>query len=582
MEELSLQDIFRILLRWRKRFFVTFFLLFVITIFVALRWSNYRSTATVQIELSTIAQNIVNNPNESVVTLADQRINQIQQKVTSLESLAQIIKKFDLYPGDAESVPIAVLTNMMRSKINLVLISGTVANPAAAQKQTAEQLSAIGFAISFDYKDPQLAQQVTDELVTRFLNEDLKIRHSQTKETSEFLAEQIATIEKSIVEQEKLIADFRSKNGESGPSALMFNQQAIANVTMNIQSIDTQIASNEGLQGALQTQLAIVSPYSRITSNGQIFTTPKIQLKALETEYATLIGQYGNNHPDVIKLRRQISALKSQTDLSSSDNRGELQSKIDDVNTNLIAAKNTLGENHPDVVALQSQLKALQDTLAETPKQENLESSIKQDADNPAYIQLATQLMSAQEQHKSLVAQHDELVSQRSKYEKAVVLNPSIEQELSQLSRDYDNAKLRFRELKEKKMAADLNEQLELSRKGQRLVVTNPPEISSNTQPKRSFFILGGLVLSILGGLASVIISEFLTQTVYGAKHLTSLVGVMPLVVIPHILSESEKNYPPRLKYIIQNFPEVFKFYLFCRKTIMRFRNHIKDLNQKA
>ena len=569
MEDISLQDIFRILLRWKKRFLLTFFVLFAIAMVIALRWSNYRSTATVQIELSTIAQNIVNNPNENVVTLADQRISQIQQKVTSLESLAQIIKKFNLYPEISESVPVAALTDMMRNKINLALISGTIANPAAAQKQTAEQLSAIGFTLSFDYKNPQIAQQVTDELVTRFLDEDLKMRHSQTKETSEFIATQIEAIEKGFVEQEKAIADFRSKHGESGPAALLFNQQATANIAISIQSIDAQITSNEGLQGTLRAQLATTPAYSRIASDGQTMTTPETQLKALETELATLKGQYGEQHPDVIKLRKQVAALKSQTSdkPSSSGISGELQKQVDDVNTNLTAAKKTLGKTHPDVLVLEKQLKSLKDKLAKAPKQGKVRNPIKSDADNPAYVQLATQLMSAQEQYKSLVEQREQLISQRTKYEKAVALNPSIEQELSKLTRDYENAQVRFRELKEKKMAADLNEQLELSRKGQRLVITSPPELPADTQPRRMLFILGGFILSVLGGLGIIVVTEFMTQTVYGAKHLTSLVGVMPLVVIPHIYSESQRDLPAHIKYLRQNFPEILKLIAFCKRV---------------
>lgn len=566
MEDISLQDIFRILFRWKKRFLVTFFVLFAIAMVIALRWSNYRSTATVQIELSTIAQNIVNNPNENVVTLADQRINQIQQKVTSLESLAQIIKKFNLYPEISESVPVAALTDMMRSKINMTLISGTIANPAAAQKQTAEQLSAIGFTLSFDYKNPQLAQQVTDELVTRFLDEDLKMRHSQTKETSEFIATQIENIEKGFVEQEKAIADFRSKHGESGPAALLFNQQASANIAISIQSIDAQITANEGLQGSLRAQLATVPPYARIAADGQTITTPETQLKALETELATLKGQYGEQHPDVIKMRKQITALRTQTSDKSPTISGELQKQIDNVNTNLTAARNTLGKTHPDVLVLEKQLKKLKEQLAKAPKSGKIKTAIKGDADNPAYVQLATQLMSAQEQHKSLIAQREELISQRTKYEKAVAENPAIEKELSKLTRDYENAQVRFRELKEKKMAADLNEQLELSRKGQRLVITSPPEVPGDTQPKRLLFILGGFILSVLGGLGVVIVTEFMTQTVYGAKHLTSLVGVMPLVVIPHIYSESQRNLPAHLKFLRQNFPEILKFIAFCKR----------------
>jgi len=576
MEDISLQDIFRILLRWKKRFLLMFFVLFAITIFIALRWSNYRSVATVQIELSTIAQNIVNNPNENAVTLADQRINQIQQRVTSLESLALIIKKFNLYPEISESVPIATLTEIMRRKINMSLISGTIANPAAAQKQTAEQLSAIGFTLSFDYKNPELAQQVTDELVTRFLDEDLKMRHSQTKETSEFIATQIEAIEKGFVEQEKVIAEFRSKHGESGPAALMFNQQAAANLAINLQSIDAQISTNEGVQGSLRAQLATVPPYSRISSDGQVMGTPETQLKALETELATLKGQYGKQHPDVIKIGRQIAGLKSQTSEKSSEIRGELQKQIDDTNTNLGAAKKTLGAKHPDVGILEKRLKKLKDELAKTPKKDTAKTTIKNDADNPAYVQLATQLMSTQEQYKSLVTQRDELINQRTKYERAVALNPSIEQELSKLTRDYQNAQERFRELKEKKMTADLNEQLELSRKGQRLVITSPPEVPADTQPKRKLFILGGFILSVLGGLGLVIITEFMTQTIYGARHLTSLVGAMPLAIIPHIYSETEKVLPAHIKYIRKNFPEIFRLIALCKK-IGGFREYKKS-----
>lgn len=575
MEDISLQDIFRILLRWKKRFLVTFFLLFAIAMVIAMRWSNYRSTATVQIELSTIAQNIVNSPNESVITLADQRISQIQQKVTSLGSLAQIIKKLNLYPEISDSVPISALTGMMRSKINLTLLSGTVANPASAQKQTAEQLSAIGFTLSFDYKNPQVAQQVTDELVSRFLDEDLKMRRSETEATSDFIAVQIADAEKNIADQEKLIANFRSKNGESGQASLMFNQQASANIAINIQSIDSQITTNEGIQGSLRAQLATVAPYARISADGQVMTTPENQLKALQTELATMRGRYGRQHPDVIKLERQISALQSQTSTKSPNISGELQKQVYDVKTNLAAARKTLGAYHPDVLALEKQLKNLNEQSAKAPGKGNLGNAIKGDADNPAYVQLATQLMSAQEQRKSLISQREELLKQKAQYEKAVAENPDLEKDLAKLTRDYENSQARFKELKEKKMVADLNEQLELSRKGQRLVITNPPEVPAETQPKRLLFVLGGFILSVIGGLGVVIASEFLTQTIYGAKHLTSLVGVIPLAVIPHIYSQPQRDLPAHIKFLRQNFPEILKFVAFYKK-LFGFRQYQK------
>ena len=543
MEELTIRDMLAILVRQRRTFFLTSGVIFAITMVFVFHWSNYRSTATVQIEQSYIAANI-SNANATVETLADQRINQIQQKVTSLESLAEIITKFNLYPETRDTVPIATTADKLRSKIKVDLVSGNLSNPAAAQKQTAEQLSAIAFNLSFDYTDPQITQQVTDELVTRFLDEDLKQRRQEAQETSSFIDSQIKALENSMAEQEKAIADYRAKHGESGPAALMFNQQAAANLSMSLQNLDSQITTNEGIQASLRSQLVLADPYSRVLAEGQLVTTPAVQLKALQSQYATLTSQYGPNHPDVIKARRQIAALQAQ--MPSESNSAQLEAKIADIKTNLAAAKATKGANHPDVQSLEQQLKSLQSQQPKTSSKTN-EDGIKNDADNPAYLQLASQLKSAQAQHKSLLAQRDSMLEQQTKYEQLIAANPGIEQEMAKLTRDYDNAQLRYREMRERKMAADMNQQLELDRKGQRLIVINPPAIPDSTQPKRSLLCLGALLFACIIGLSSVIIAEIIKQNVHGANHIAQLVGAPPLVIIPHMYTELEKDPVSRI-----------------------------------
>ena len=545
MEELTFRDMIAIFMRRRRYFFVTALIIFAISMIFALRWSNYRSTATVQIEQSYIATNL-SNANEMIVTLVDQRISQIQQKVTGLESLSEIINKYNLYPAERASQPMAAITQRMRAKIKVDLISGSISNPAAAQKQTAEQLSAIAFNLSFDHTDPQTAQQVTDEIVTRFLDEDLKQRRTQAQETSAFLGTQIAALESNMAEQEKAIAEFRAKYGESGPAALMFNQQSAANVGMALQQLESQLIANEGQQGVLKGQLALVDPYSRVIADGQMLTTPTVQLKALESQYAALTGQYGPNHPDVIKARRQIAALRAQVG-TEEDANAQLEAQIKDVETNLSAARANKGAEHPDVVALDRKLGLLKTELSKKVKEVTAEDILVKDADNPAYLQLAAQLKTAEEQRKSLVQQRDAMKEQQKKYEQIMAANPGLEQQFARLTRDYDNAQLRYRELREKKMAADMNEQLELGRKGQRLAVINPPAVPDSTQPKRSLLVLGAILLSLMGGLSSVIAAETLNQGVYGASHITYLLGSPPLVVIPHILSEHEKNHATKV-----------------------------------
>ncbi len=492
MDELPLSEYFSILKRRYRLFVVTFGLLLIVCTFFAATYSSYQSTATVEIEESEIPENIAatagNNLN-ALEALADLRISRLQQKVTSTGSLIEIITKFNLYPKARTSTPIDLIADTMRKKIKLSLVSSLLANPASAQKASAGQLSAIAFTLSFSYDNPLLAQQVTNELITRFLDEDLKQRRSQAEQTTTFLGQQIKQLEEAINEQEKKIAEYKQESGDTRPEALMFNQQAAASVTMSLQNIESQIASTDGNIGALRSQLSAVDPYSRAFADGAVLASPALQLKALQTKYATLSAQYGAAHPDVIKTARQIDALKGQ--VGTSVDHAELNAKMTDITTQLAAAQKTYGPENPDVQSLSRQLNALQATKTAQKTKGSSSDLIKADADNPAYLSIVAQLRSAEGQRKGLEAQRASLLEQQEKYRKAVTGNPIVEQQMASLTRDYENAQMRYRELRAKKMAADMSQEMERDRKGQKMSVIDPPELPLKTKPQRLLLLLG-------------------------------------------------------------------------------------------
>jgi len=538
MEDFSLPHILTIFNRWYRHFLVTFAALLVLTTVIAASWSNYRSETTVEIKRPEIPQNLIIPGNTSVedtiVTLTDEHIIRLKESVTSLESLTPIIEKFNLYKGTS----VRSAANEMRRKIRLELVNSPVANPMAAQKKTAEQLSAIAFVLSFDYSDPLTAQKVTEELTRRFIEEDIKARREKAQATSDFLASQLKIIEASIAEQEQKIADFKLQHGESGPTAFLFNQQASVNINLDLRNIESQITANEGTQGSLKTQLATIDPYSRVIADGQVLTTPAIQLKAMEAQYSTLSAHYGPDYPDLIKLRGQIEALKHQT--GNVNTSSQLQAQIKDIQTNLAAAKSSKGSDNPDVVALKRQLASLEKRLATAQSGRN--DDIKSDADNPAYLALTAQLHSTEEQHKSLVEQRDVLRAQQTKYQSAIAENPGIEQQMAALSRDYENAKTRYSELKEKKMAADLSLRLEGDKKMDHLVVTQPPSLPTHTHPGRLLIILTGFICSLIGGAGVTLWLEALNQSVYGAQQLAAITGMQPIAMIPYIYTARERE----------------------------------------
>ena len=519
--------------------------LFVISLIFAINWSKYKAYATVEVARPEISMEALENSNGSAPSasdLADLQISRLRQSVLSTSSLAEIIAKLDLYPKAREKTPIAYIAQDMSKKINLKLVSTSLANPASAQKATAMQLSAIAFVLSFEYSDPLKAQKTVNELVTRFLDADLKERRKTAQKTSEFLQGQIDILTQSLEEQEKKIAEFRAKNGNIRADALAFNQQASITTTSRLLSIESEIVSSLGLIGALRAQLAQTDPYSLIVAeSGETLTTPAIQLRALKSKYATLKSKYGSKHPDLLKTARQIKALEKEVDGEYEDPSAQIKAKIYDLEAQIKTTENAYGKDHPDLKQLVSQLEKLKAELQKNEGGAYSKIDIKEDADNPAYLQIVAQLQAAEKQQEALIKQRDEIKKQQENYQSAIEANPVSEQHLASLTRDYDNMMLLYRELTARKLAADMSKTIEEGHSGHRLAVINPPELPRGTSPSRKLILLAGMIFSAMAGLGTVLGLQILSQKVIGPKHLESILGVPPMITIPAFKSYDEK-----------------------------------------
>ncbi len=548
MTEINILEYASVLWRRRRLFFAVFFLVFMASAIFALNWKNYKAFATVEVappEISSDVVEITDMSSNPVAAMADLQISRLKQKVLSTNSLAEIITRLDLYPSQRKRIPIAYIAEGMREKIKLNLLSTSLANPASAQKASALQLSAIAFTIGFKYSDPYLAQQTVNALVSRFLDEDIKERRNTAKRTSEFLQNQMDVLSKSLAEQEEKVADFRAKNGNVRADSLAFNQQASITTSARMHAIQSEIMSNMGLLGTLRSQLTQTDPYIRISENGELLTTPSMQLKMLRSQYATLTAKYGAQHPDVVKVLRQINAMEEN--LNPASETSGLRTEIADIQANLEKLKDTYGDNHPDIVSLKRQKAELKKQLASLEKKQAGKSgsrspaSVKSDADNPAYLHIVAQIDAAKKKQAALKMQKEEIKKQQEKYSYAITENPQAEREIAALARDYDTSIALYRELKARKLASDISETIEQGRIGQRLTVINAPELPLRTSPSRKIFILAGFVFAGMCATGSIILYQLISRRVMGPHHLESLVGVAPLVIIPRIWTKEEK-----------------------------------------
>ncbi len=542
--EYSIYDYLAIILRRKKAFLVAFVLVFALALVGTFNWSKYRSTATIQVVPSDIPEGMTvpqgMNAADLMQALVDQRITQIQQIVTSTSSLVEIITKFDLYRGMRERTPISEIAGGMEDHIRLQMVGADIANPAAASKLRAGQMGAIAFTLSFDYYDPLRTQQVTNELVSRFLDEDLKQRRAQARETSAFLEAQISETEKSMLEQERKVAEYRDEHPNARPESLAFNRQMAATTALTLQNLQAQAGSLQRSREDLRGQIASTEPYTRVIDDGQVMTTPATQLKALEARLAAISGQYGPRHPDVVKLKAQIESLRAEA--RDEGQTATLEKQLSDARAQLARAEKVYGPNHPDTRRAEQRIQALEARLAAASRGRNSHRLIKDDADNPAYLMLVAQMNGMEEQLNAVRQQMAEVQKQHDQYQAAVAAAPAIEQEMAVLTRDYDNSVARYRDLTVKKQVADMTAQMEQSRKAQRLSVINPPEVPTQTRPPRKLLLVGGFLFAVLCGFAAIITTEVLSRRIHGAGHLAAITGLSPLVIIPHIYTKEERR----------------------------------------
>ena len=165
---------------WRRRYWFVGVaaLIFVASVLMAFGLSSvYRSQSTILIEQQEIPQDMVRG---AVTSFADQRVQIISQRVMTRSNLLEIIRKFDLYADLVGKETNEALIGHMRSAINLNMVSADVVDPRSGRPTQAT----IAFTLAFDYGVPSIAQRVTNELTTLYLNENIKNRTQRAADTS--------------------------------------------------------------------------------------------------------------------------------------------------------------------------------------------------------------------------------------------------------------------------------------------------------------------------------------------------------------------------------------------------------------
>jgi len=533
-QEKNIQDYIIAIRKRKTAIFSIFAVIVFITVSVAfLLPSVYKSSATILIEQQEIPPELVMS---TVTSYAAERIQTIQARVMSRTNLLKIIDKFNLYQDERKFETTEEIIERMQEDVSLDIISAEVVDPRTGRPSAAT----IAFTLSFKGESPETVQRVANELTSLYLNENLTSRAQKASETSVFFKDETERLGKQIDELESKLATFKQEHADALPELQQLNLSVLQRKETELSTIDATLRTLDEKNFYLTGQLAQIDPGNPAVPGSAD------RLKVLQAEYASVRSKYSEEHPDIIRLKSEIESLEKET--GKSNNVDAIADELKSLNGELAQKRQKYTADHPDIVSLQEKIKALNAELAAT-KSRPVDEHYKEQADNPLYITVQSQVAGVKSEIKSLKAQREEVLKKITEIEHSLYSAPQVERQYLVLKRDYENAVVRYQETKAKQMQADVAKQLESESKGEKFTLIDPAALPEKpVSPNRPAIIFLGFILALGSGLGFAIVADAISGTVRGARSIQRSLGALPLSIIPYEMNLQDRVKSKRIK----------------------------------
>jgi uncharacterized protein involved in exopolysaccharide biosynthesis len=281
---------------WQRRYYaIAVFAAFLIvaTVGAFSLPTLYRSSATLLIESQELPKDVAESPANGAI---EQRIAKIRERVLSRGDLIGLIEQYDLYASDRRSQPLSKVIDKMRKATSVGALQGDIGQPSS----NPDQSNVIALNMSFDYPDPDKAQEVLQSFVQSFLRMDSDVVEDQATLTVRFLQDQAQKLASQIQQIEAEITALKARNGSAlvpggMPSMLDTGSYSAQIVDLENQNRQLLVQSRKG--GGRAQEIADA-----------------------EAKLAAMRAVYNDSHPDVVAQRERLKALRAMpTDSSDAD-----------------------------------------------------------------------------------------------------------------------------------------------------------------------------------------------------------------------------------------------------------------------
>lgn len=486
----------------------------VIAVVVAFLWPDtYVSRAVIRVVPPRVPAAYV--PEVAVQRDTAERLDSLAQAILSRGVLRNLIETYGLYPRERRKMPIEDVIDKMRASIH-------ISEPRLIRSRRGQSLTAV--EISFAYENRHLAQRVTEELAARFISMSTRERSAESVMTAQFLRDQWEAAKRDLDEVQRKLTEFRVRHAGRLPDQWSANVQRLAAMETRVATLNGEISRLEQEKLVLQSRIRVledrISEIKRSAAGGgrAAEVDPEIQalerqLEAGEKSLLALLQVYTPSHPDVVRARAMVEAVRRQLDAR----RAARQQQTPEV-----AEEELPAAARAEIDKLQMEIRNLQ---------------IQVDAANL--------------QVKQNLAEIDRVNQRIREIQKQLETAPVGEQEYAALLRDYQLASQRYDELNRKMAQSEMVTDLESRRQGEKLELLDPASLPERpARPIRWLIILVGVGAGFSLGVGLVVVRELRDDSLKSVREVKALTQLPILGSLPLIESDEVVQRQRRLRWL--------------------------------
>jgi uncharacterized protein involved in exopolysaccharide biosynthesis len=175
---------------------------------------------------------------------------------------------------------------------------------------------------------------------------------------------------------------------------------------------------------------------------------------------------------------------------------------------------------------------------------------LAEDAESARIENLKTQIALADREIQQRNSERERVLKSIAEYQARIEQLPVREQEMAELTRDYENSQANYKSLLDKKLAAGMATDMERRQQGERFTMLDPPTVPEKPiSPNKRRLEAIGCGLSLFLALALALAQEMKKNALLGEWELPDgvLLGRVPFIKpAPRAFAENHDKRPPR------------------------------------